>query len=421
MFKLSIAGITIPTYLVMVLVVFVMSSSSAKAQLISYEKIDSFSKERLKEVWKENGVPKIVAPIKHGVDVYDIIYTTTYDDEIQVKASGLYFIPTNVDPATTIPMLVYNHGTTTKPQRHIDYNGESTICLMFATDGYGVVHPDYVGLGHGEGVHLYHHADSEANAGKDLLKVCKQLNSDFGVQHNAQLFITGYSQGGHSTMALHRKLEQDNDPDLQVTASSPMSGAYDILITQNSVMFEEYTQPHYLPYLLRGFNTYYGFYSEEEFYDVFVPPYNETIPQLLDGTHDVEEVNEALPSVPKDMIKPELVDAYVNDPDFFLLEPLAENCVYDWKPKAPVQLCYCKADEEVKYENALVAHETMTENGAENVRLMHVGKKFNHYDCAGFAVVHTKFFFNSFRKGSKKGRKGPVFKRMLLNIAKVFS
>ena len=35
-----------------------------------------------------------------------------------------------------------------------------------------------------------------------------------------------------------------------------------------------------------------------------------------------------------------------------------------------------------------------------------------------FAVMHAKMFFDSFRKGSKKGNRGPVSKRFLLGIGK---
>ena len=98
---------------------------------------------------------------------------------------------------------------------------------------------------------------------------------------------------------------------------------------------------------------------------------------------------------------------------------MKENSVHDWKAESPVQLCYCEADEEVKYENAIVAHAKMKDNGTKHVTLRHVGKKFSHRQCADYACIYTKFFFDSFRKGSKKGRKGPVHKRFLLSLAKM--
>lgn len=129
-------------------------------------------------------------------------------------------------------------------------------------------------------------------------------------------------------------------------------------------------------------------------------------------------INDTLPLVPKDMLSDSLVDLFVNDPDFEFKRLLKENSMDDWKPERPMQICYCEGDEEVSYLNAIVAHKRMKELGAENVTLKHVGKKFTHRSCADWAVAYTKFYFDSFRKGSKKGRKGPLLKRWAVSIAK---
>ena len=36
--------------------------------------------------------------------------------------------------------------------------------MLFSTDGYNVICPDYIGLGDGEKSHLYCHVESQANA-----------------------------------------------------------------------------------------------------------------------------------------------------------------------------------------------------------------------------------------------------------------
>ena len=390
--------------------------NSLQGQIISYSVIDTFTTDSLKKIWKGYSIPKIVAPIKNDVVVYDIIYYTHWVDRKKIKASGLYFAPiTNKE----FPVLIYNHGTRIKPHRSNNIRGENLICTIFATDGYGVLAPDYIGLGHGEKKHLYCHADSEAEAGIDFLNIIDDFNKDKGLKRNNQIFISGYSQGGHSAMALHIKLQNEYSDKYPVTASSPMSGPYDLAHTQASVMFEEYTQPHYLPYLLIGMNAAYNIWPEKDFYNIFKYPYDSIIPTLFQGNHSYSDINEALPKVPKDMLNDKLVNEYINNPDFFFNNLMKKNSVHDWKAEAPVQLCYCEADEEVKYENAIVAHAKMKEKGTKHVKLKHVGKKFNHRQCAEYACIYTKFFFDSFRKGSKKGRKGPLHKRFLLSLAKM--
>lgn len=392
--------------------------STASAQLISYTKIDSFSVEKLEARWKGMGIPKFISPIRNGVDAYDVQYCTTYGDSSCVVASGVYFVP--IAPKKPAPLLIYNHGTSTRKHRELGYNGEDQICLMFATDGYAVCEPDYVGLGHGERRHLYIHADSEANAGIDMMKAVVELDSILGLQRDPMIFVSGYSQGGHAAMAVTRKLQEKYADQYKVTASSPMSGPYDLDGVQADVMFEPYTQPHYLPYLLLGYNEVYKIFSQDGFYDqVFSEPYNDIVRGVFNGNHSVGSINDTLPEIPKDMLSDSLVHLFVNDPDFVFKKVLVENSMDNWVPEMPMQICYCTGDEEVVYTNALIAHEYMKEHGAENVKLRKAGgKKFTHRKCADWAVLYTKMYFDSFRKGSKKGRKGPVFKRMLIGIAK---
>ncbi|MBL4587061.1 MAG: hypothetical protein JKX84_08415 [Flavobacteriales bacterium] len=127
-----------------------------------------------------------------------------------------------------------------------------------------------------------------------------------------------------------------------------------------------------------------------------------------------------MPEIPKDMLSDSLVNLFRNDPDFEFKRLLVENSMDNWKPESPMQICYCDADEEVSSKNAHVAYETMQLLGAKNVKLRRAGKKFTHRACADWAVIYTKFYFDSFRKGSKKGRRGPIFKRWAVGLAKGF-
>ena len=397
--------------------------SFSYSQIISYQKINSFTIEELNNKWKDFSIPKSISPINYAVDIYDVIYYTEWHDGTMVKASGLYFVPIKEGKN---PLLVYNHGTRLNPKyRDENCNREGLLCLIFSTDGYAVIAPDYVGLGHGEKTHLYMHSDSEANAGIYFMKAIKELNEELNIELNEQLFISGYSQGGHAALSLHKKLEEDYQEQYTVTASSPMSGPYDPEDVQASVMFKYYSQPHYLPYLLVSYNEVYNMFPDSTFYDIFVPPYDSIVFKYFSGQISfdnkttLDDVNSLLPNVPVNMLRKDVVELYQTDYNFFK-KFIAQNNVYDWKPNAPVQFCYCKSDEEVLYENSILAYKSMRENGAKNISRQCVSRKYNHVECAGFSTIHTKYFFDSFRKGRKKGTKGPFFKRLIIKIAKIF-
>ena len=383
-------------------------------ELISYTKVSSLNKTDLKEAWKENGMPTIIININNNFDLYELIYSTKWHDGTTINASGLYFAPTNMSDA--IPQLIYHHGTKIKVERTNSIYREKAICAGFAADGYAVIMPDYIGLGKGEKTHLYQHAQSESDAAIDMYFAVQELNKSIALKTNEQLYLTGYSQGGHACLATHKRLQEDY-PEIAITASSPMSGAYHMSGAQADVMFSPYKDPAYLPYLLMTYNEVYNI-TGDSYSDLFIAPYDTLIPTLYKGHLNLFQINDYLPEIPVDMVQPELVDQYLNNPNFKFRLALEENNLIDWKTDTPTQFCYCTEDKRVLKENSFIAYETMLKNGSTNLSLRKAGNKVDHIECAGYAFVYTKLWFNSFKKGSKKGRRGNIFKRLALSIKK---
>ena len=382
----------------------------------SYTYYKSATKADFRKVMKDHHVPKMFAKSRYDVDVYDVTYYTKWYDGTSIKASGLYFVPKNV--SKPMPQVVYHHGTRIKPGRSNNLGGEEYLCIAMATDGYIVLMPDYVGLGRGEKFHLYQMAQSIGQAAIDMILAVRELNKELNIKTNDQLFLTGYSEGGYATLATQKLIQEKYSDKIKVTASSAMSGAYDMTGAQSEVMFKPYTQPHYLPFLLKSYNEVYK--VVDNINSIYKHPYDTLIPILFDGKHGIGEINKALPEVPKNMIRDTFVNLFKNDPNFGFVKALKENNLYDWKPEQPVQLCYCKADEQVSYTNSIVAYNKMKENGAKHIMKRMAGKKYDHYKCAIFSGLYTKMYFDSFRKGSKYGRRGPVGKRIALACAKLF-
>jgi hypothetical protein len=388
--------------------------------LVSHELVKSYSKDDVKAVWKEKGVPGIALGVKLGMDVYEIIYKVPWLDGTMRQASGIYYVP-KTDEA--VPYMMYGHGTQIEKYREItDKNAQMFICMAFATDGYAAMYPDYYGIGKGEGRHLYQHAWSEAQAFIYMLYAVDELNKQLELKHNGQLFLTGYSQGGHASMAAHKYIEELNDPRFQVTASSPMSGAYDMTGVQEQYMFQEYPRPFYLPYLLTSYQLAYDILDTDNPYDVFRAPFDTLLPGYFEGNdkQTLDELNKLLPPIPADMVRKDYVDAYINDPEFPFKLRLAENNLTDWEPKAPMQLCYCKGDKEVHYQNSEVAKAQMYALGVEHVKLNNLSDHLDHNTCAAFAVLATKYYFDRYKKKGKnpKMKDIPGFKKFLIGFVK---
>ena len=384
--------------------------------LISHQLIHHYTETELENIWKENDINEWIVPISNGFKLYEIIYTTSWHDGTPIKASGLCFIPDNFSEKE-IPQMIYHHGTRTLRKTTLHLKSENAICAAFSADGYLVIVPDYIGLGKGDKFHLYQNSESEAIACIDMLLAIQELNTKLSITTNEQLFLTGYSQGGHACMATQRKLQEEYTDKFTVTASSPMSGAYDMSGVQATVMMNPYPEPVYLPYLLIGINEVYNL--TDDYSELFRAPYDSLVPLLYNGEYELQEINAFLPEIPADVVHPDLLEEYLNNPDFKFNVALKKNDLLDWVPTVPTQLCYCNADKIVLQENAKVAFKQMKKNGSKTIKLRRAAKKFGHANCAIFTSIYTKMWFDSFRKGSTKGRKGPWLKRFLLYLQKV--
>ena len=170
-------------------------------------------------------------------------------------------------------------------------------------------------------------------------------------------------------MAAHKMIEEVHGDEFTITASAPGAGAYDMSGVMADVMLsgEEYPQPYYLPYVLFALDEYYNLYESPS--DYLKQEYASLLPPFFDGTHSGGQINDIMPDVPLEILKPELVEEYKNDDDHPFLQALRDNDLYDWAPKAPMRLFHSSGDDLVPVENARLALYTFKNNGATDVEL----------------------------------------------------
>jgi hypothetical protein len=84
-----------------------------------------------------------------------------------------------------------------------------------------------------------------------------------------------------------------------------------------------------------------------------------------------------------------------NNPNHPVRLALRDNDTYDWTPKVPTRILYCKADEQVVYTNAILADSVMRSRGAQNITLKDLNPTFSHGQCVEPALLNTVSFFKS--------------------------
>ncbi len=313
----------------------------------------------------------IGGPSKCGVTQHKLVYDSIDPKGNGARASAGLLVPTGC--AGPHPVLLYHHGTTvfrsftmSDPQ-----NGEAGLQLtMFAAQGYVVVMPDYLGYGDSDlGYHPYLQAENTAAVSIDALRAAREALRKQGVTTSSKLFLSGYSQGGHSAMATHRMMERDHASEFTITASVPMAGPYALEDTfvagiatpgQGASVFTAFAFTSYQ-------RTWGDLYAKPE--DAFRAPWVTGIENLLPGVLNFTELYTTgklpLATTGENGLLTDAFAASFSDPDSPVRRRLAQNSLLDWAPKAPMTLCSGARDPVVTYQNALWAVEYFAGRGAQ--------------------------------------------------------
>lgn len=339
------------------------------------------------------GLPTVAV---FDVSVYEIVYETFDHRGLSALASGALMTPL-VD--TNVPFAAFQHGTEFL-QTDAPSNQGSTDQLagiLFASTGYATVMPDYLGMGtNSPPLHPYLHARSEAIACVDMLRAGRHFIASNAVcSLNGQLFIAGYSQGGHATLALQRELEMYHTNELPLTASAPMAGPYDMSGTMTSFMTQEvaYASPAYLAYVLFGLDAVYDLFDDPG--EVFVPTLDTVLPPMFRGTNTAGEINAVLPPIVQDALQPAFVSAVTGNVDHPLRVALRANDLWDWAPATTTRLYHCAGDTIVPIANSQTAFEQFVTNGSSSVVLVDPMPSADHGGCFLPSVVDAKAWFDS--------------------------
>lgn len=366
-----------------------------RGRLISAEKTAGYTTSQLAFLFAFGGVP--LTP-QYNVDVYKLVYETVDPWGLSTRASAALAVPRQ--SGKTWPLLSYQHGTITTDMDapSAGSSREGLLGVVLASSGYVSVLPDLLGFGESPGLHPYHHAASTATCTVDAMRVARTWCGSNSVPLNNQVFLAGYSQGGHATLAVLRELESRHLGEFSVTACAAMAGAYDLSGVTMEDAFSERPQPnpYYFATLLQMLVEYYGL--APSIGDLLVPPYNTTVPPLMTGDTSGSDINAVLPSVPARALKPEFLAAVRADPDHPLRRALRDNDVIGFVPRAPLRLYHCSGDDDVIPANSVVARDRFVAAGATDVQLIDPQAGADHGDCVQPALLAAKAWFDSLKQ-----------------------
>lgn len=333
--------------------------------------------------------------IDNGVDAWEVHYQTPDLQGNIITASGVVFIPQGVENPKAI--VSYQHGTifdeTDAPSNGT--SGEFSVGLFLAGTRYICFMSDYLGFGaSSEILHPYLHSESEASACLDMLRAGEKFLTANEQAVPEKLFLVGYSQGGHASMALQREIEINHPDEFQITASAPMAGPQSMSQGMyNRIMANQaYPNPFYLAYLLISYDQAYDLFKNVDEY--VKEPYAALINEYLTNGGSDSEINGLLPSIPNQMFHPDVLQDVSSNPDHPFRVALAANDTYagEWQPVAPIRMYHCTDDEVVPFVNSSIAQEALVyESGPEisvvDPRVFPFFQDGSHVGCITWALL----------------------------------
>ena len=296
-----------------------------------------------------SGLQAISGKARCDVKVVALNYATAgvKADEM-TNASGVMLVPAGTCTSAA-PLVAYAKGTDVqKPRTLANPQDSETFLLaaMYAAQGYAVVATDYLGFAKsGYGYHPYLHADSEATSVIDSVRAARNAAGAVGATLSGKVMFTGYSQGGHSSMAAHRAAERDYGNEFNVVAGAHLAGPYNL---SGSLRIPEAIAgvQFFVSYLVTAWQKVYGnVYTDVK--QAFKPPYSNTIETLLPSptlNYTTLVTSGALPGGTPNQARDALFQpAFLASAQTSVTDPLylaaKKNDLLGWTPKSRVMLC----------------------------------------------------------------------------------
>src|SRR5471032_1267295 len=263
---------------------------------------------------------------------------------------------------------------------------------IFAAEGYIVVAPNYAGYaGSSLPYTAYLDATQEASDMVDGLRAARASFSGIGAGDSGQLYVTGYSQGGHVALATQRAMQQSYPGEFKVTAAAGLSGPYALSLFGDTIFDGAPTigSAAFVPLVINaGQRAGAQIYASTS--DIYEAKYATGIDTLFPGTlglgdlvaagklpNDVLFDTASLPQAPgyashfgaDHLIKTAYRDTYLADmaahpcstsnasplacaPAQALRQWLVKNDLRNYLPSVPLLLCGGKDDPVVSFTNA---------------------------------------------------------------------
>ncbi len=287
--------------------------------------------------------------VVNDVEVYKVTYRTTVNGE-SIIASGLMCVPS---VPGEYPVISFQNGTNTiNAQAPSNYPLDPAYQLVevIASMGYVVLLADYPGFGASSQVaHPYLVKEPTVQSLVDLLYTAKEMAGTelAGISLKNEYYLLGYSQGGWSTLALHKAMELDYSADFNLAGTVCGAGPYNIYsLLQGIVLSPSYPMPVYFAYIINAYKYYNQFTNSVN--ELLNEPYATRLSGLFNGTNNLGNINSQLTTSIPGLLRADFISGFASAPKFApVRDALTRNSIAGWKTNIPLYFVHGGSDTHV--------------------------------------------------------------------------
>jgi hypothetical protein len=337
--------------------------------------------------------------VSYGAKLYRVSYWSQTNGS-PVLVSGLIGIPNTRSVRGTV---IWMHGTNVGRERSVSAPSLQEgifLSAVFAGGGYFYLAPDLVGLGVSKETQAYFYNPTTIDVTLDFLRAAQKVTQDLKLSWTSELYLTGFSEGGHDAAVIARELERLRQPQWQVMATAGIAGPYNLA---------DLTLPQMLSGVAPGDSAYltnfalaYATYYHHSLDSVLSPASAERARRLFDGDH-AKQIIGHMPADPREICTPEFLMAFDRHQPNWFIDALRANEAYRWAPVAPFRAYFGNKDIDVSPNESKFAVEQAKHLGG-NADAVSVGD-YDHSGSAFQAVPKVRLWFDQLSEASAVQKK----------------
>ncbi len=365
--------------------------------LSSYDEIGTITTEGISDFYP----PEVKPFLAYDVTAYRLVYHTEAPNGESLLASGVVLVPQRQNPATMVSLhrsSIFHESEAPSNVNIASPDNRNTawsnLGMLFGSAGFITTMPDLLGWGSSSDMlHPYMVAESDEVVGFDMLLATKEMLETEEISWNENLYLSGYSQGASTAMAVLKAIEGDPQERFSISKASAGGGAYNLeelaatILEQDELAFS----PFYAFFLKAYRNTYF---PTEPLNRYFNSPYDNIIvsEQLFRGGFFGDEIEEQLPHQTDLLIRNVFRQQYISGGEAQFREVLMDNDLSNFRVESTLRLYHGENDEIIPHQEALNSLENLVKAGSEDVSFITVENR-SHSGAAGTYFSETILWF----------------------------